>query len=82
MSASAVRLTPMCPNAPHCPLRVCMRNGKQFPIEEDIHVPSYIRGPGVPAGRVLPYQGNLLDMAPTLLALAGKLMDTCVLTPC
>ncbi len=45
--------------------------GKARPIEEDIHVPFYIRGPGVPAGEVLPYQGSMIDVAPTLLALAG-----------
>ncbi len=46
-------------------------DGKATSIEEDIHVPFYIRGPGIPAGRLLPHQGNMVDMAPTVLALAG-----------
>ncbi len=34
-------------------------------------MPFYIRGPGIPAGRVLSYQANMIDIAPTLLSLAG-----------
>ncbi len=47
--------------------------GKGLPIEEDIHVPLYVRGPGIPAGRVLPYQGGMIDIAPTIMALAGNI---------
>ncbi|KAG2492462.1 hypothetical protein HYH03_009403 [Edaphochlamys debaryana] len=46
-------------------------DGKNTPIEEDVRVPLYVRGPGIPAGAVLPYQGNMVDLAPTILALAG-----------
>ncbi|PNW88050.1 hypothetical protein CHLRE_01g012126v5 [Chlamydomonas reinhardtii] len=46
-------------------------DGKNLPIEEDVRVPFFIRGPGIPAGQVLPYQANLVDLAPTILALAG-----------
>ncbi|KAG2484799.1 hypothetical protein HYH03_016452 [Edaphochlamys debaryana] len=48
-----------------------LRDGKNLPIEEDVRVPFLIRGPNIPAGAVLPYQGNMVDVAPTLLALAG-----------
>ncbi|KAG2500456.1 hypothetical protein HYH03_002023 [Edaphochlamys debaryana] len=48
-----------------------LRSGKNSPIEEDVRVPFYIRGPGIPAGAVLPYQGNIIDITPTLLTLAG-----------
>ncbi|KAG2444328.1 hypothetical protein HXX76_001084 [Chlamydomonas incerta] len=46
-------------------------DGKNLPIEEDIRLPLFIRGPGIPAGQVVPYQMNMVDVAPTLLALAG-----------
>ncbi|KAG2447062.1 hypothetical protein HYH02_007813 [Chlamydomonas schloesseri] len=46
-------------------------DGKNLPIEEDIRLPLIIRGPGIPAGQVLPYQINMVDIAPTLLVLAG-----------
>ncbi|KAG2444333.1 hypothetical protein HXX76_001089 [Chlamydomonas incerta] len=46
-------------------------DGKNLPIEEDVRVPFYIRGPGIPAGQVLPYQASLVDAAATILALAG-----------
>jgi N-acetylglucosamine-6-sulfatase len=45
--------------------------GKLTAYEEDIRVPLYVRGPGVPAGRVREeFVGNL-DLAPTFAALAG-----------
>ncbi len=34
-------------------------------------MPFYIRGPGIPAGQVLPYPGSFIDVAPTLLTLSG-----------
>ncbi|PNW88048.1 hypothetical protein CHLRE_01g012100v5 [Chlamydomonas reinhardtii] len=46
-------------------------DGKNLPIEEDVRVPFFIRGPGIPAGQVLPHQSTNVDLAPTLLALAG-----------
>lgn len=47
-------------------------DGKATAVEEDSRVPFYIRGPGIPAGQVIPTQTNLIDMAPTLLSLAGE----------
>ncbi|GFR41740.1 hypothetical protein Agub_g2493 [Astrephomene gubernaculifera] len=48
-----------------------LTDGKSLGIEEDVRLPFFIRGPGVPAGQVLPVQGNLIDIAPTILTLAG-----------
>ncbi|KAG2496607.1 hypothetical protein HYH03_005428 [Edaphochlamys debaryana] len=48
-----------------------MRHGKNTAVEEDTRIPLYVRGPGIPQGAVLPYQGNMIDIAPTLLTLAG-----------
>ncbi|KAG2447066.1 hypothetical protein HYH02_007817 [Chlamydomonas schloesseri] len=48
-----------------------LNDGKNLPIEEDIRVPFFIRGPDIPAGQVLPYQANMVDIAATVLALAG-----------
>ena len=45
--------------------------GKQTAYEEDIHVPMFVRGPGVPAGsNVTALVGNV-DLAPTFAGLAG-----------
>lgn len=40
-------------------------------IEEDNRVPLFISGPGVPRGAVSSFQANFIDLAPTILALAG-----------
>ncbi|KAG2485149.1 hypothetical protein HYH03_016135 [Edaphochlamys debaryana] len=48
-----------------------LTDGKATSIEEDVRVPFFIRGPGIPGGTELPYQGNLIDIVPTLLSLAG-----------
>ncbi len=42
-----------------------------------MHVPFYIRGPGIPAGEVLPYPGGFIDVVPTLLAMAGAWVHVC-----
>lgn len=42
-----------------------------LPLEEDVRVPLFIRGPGVQAGMLDATQTNLIDIAPTLLTLAG-----------
>ncbi|GLI61011.1 hypothetical protein VaNZ11_003273 [Volvox africanus] len=46
-------------------------DGKGTPLEEDSRVPLFLFGPGVAAGMVSTYQANLVDLAPTVLALAG-----------
>ena len=45
--------------------------GKSSAYEEDIHVPLVVRGPGVPAGRVVKEMGLNIDFAPTFAQLAG-----------
>ncbi len=48
-----------------------LRGGKNTAYEESIRMPLFVRGPGVPAGRVVEHLAGLLDLAPTFLALAG-----------
>jgi arylsulfatase A-like enzyme len=45
--------------------------GKQFLYEEGLRVPLILSGPGIPSGRVLSDLTQLIDLAPTTLALAG-----------
>jgi arylsulfatase A-like enzyme len=45
--------------------------GKQTAYEEDIHVPLYVRGPGVPKGATRNLITGNVDYAPTFAALAG-----------
>ncbi|GLI59401.1 hypothetical protein VaNZ11_001283 [Volvox africanus] len=45
--------------------------GKTLPYEEDIRVPFYMRGPGVPSGVVHPYMATMVDLTSTLIALGG-----------
>ncbi len=47
-----------------------IKQGKQTPYEEAIHVPLFIRGPGVPV-RVKDQLAVNIDLAPTILELAG-----------
>jgi N-acetylglucosamine-6-sulfatase len=47
-----------------------MTQGKRTAYEEDIRVPLMVRGPGVPAGRVLKHQVLNNDLAPTFAELA------------
>ena len=44
---------------------------KQAPYEESIHVPLFVRGPGLPRGRESQLLFGLVDLMPTLLSLAG-----------
>ncbi|MCA0941643.1 sulfatase-like hydrolase/transferase [Salipiger pacificus] len=45
---------------------------KQVPFEPSVHVPMVLAGPGVPSrGHLAGLPGNLLDLPPTFLALAG-----------
>ena len=45
--------------------------GKQLPYEEDIRQPLLIRGPGIPAGRIVDQLVGNADLAPSIAALAG-----------
>ncbi|MGH3146919.1 MAG: sulfatase family protein [Rubrobacter sp.] len=45
--------------------------GKGRPYEEDIEIPLYVRGPGVPEGRTLGHKVLNLDFAPTFAELGG-----------
>ncbi|PWY65625.1 arylsulfatase [Aspergillus sclerotioniger CBS 115572] len=45
--------------------------GKTTGYEEDIRVPFYIRGPGVPEGKTVDHVTTHIDIAPTLFELAG-----------
>lgn len=45
--------------------------GKTCGYEEDVNVPLVVRGPGVPAGHVAEVVTAHVDLAPTILALAG-----------
>ncbi|PWH16249.1 MAG: sulfatase [Anaerolineae bacterium] len=46
-------------------------SGKMLPYEEDILVPLYVRGPGIPPGTVISELSVNVDLAPTFLELAG-----------
>jgi arylsulfatase A-like enzyme len=58
---------------------------KFLPYEESIRVPFILRGPGVPAGKIVRGQVSNIDFAPTLLdvakAKAGRTMDGTSLMP-
>jgi N-acetylglucosamine-6-sulfatase len=45
--------------------------GKNFPYEESVHMPLYVRGPGVPAGSKIDNLVLNTDFAPTFAELAG-----------
>ncbi|KAJ4310259.1 hypothetical protein N0V84_011061 [Fusarium piperis] len=45
--------------------------GKECGFDEDIRVPLFVRGPGVPAGSVETAVTTHIDLAPTLLKIAG-----------
>jgi arylsulfatase A-like enzyme len=55
-----------------------MQEGKQTPYEEDVHVPMIVRGPGVPAGRVVDHLSVEIDLAPTFAELAGAALPAFV----
>ena len=44
---------------------------KLQPYEHDIRVPFFIRGPGIPPGSTFSFVASMVDIAPTLLSLAG-----------
>ena len=48
-----------------------LQAGKNTEFEEDLHVPMIVRGPGVPAGRVLSHLTLNIDFAATFAELAG-----------
>jgi N-acetylglucosamine-6-sulfatase len=48
-----------------------LNHGKETGFEEDIHTPLLIRGPGLPAGRVVDSLTVNIDFAPTFAELAG-----------
>lgn len=45
--------------------------GKSCGIEEDINVPFFIRGPGIPANVIVDYPTSHTDLVPTIFSLAG-----------
>jgi arylsulfatase A-like enzyme len=48
-----------------------LQPGKECGFEEDINVPLIVRGPGVPRGEVAGVVTTHVDLAPTVLGLAG-----------
>ena len=48
-----------------------LQPGKTCAYEEDINIPFYIRGPGVPKGKVVDFVTTHTDIVPTLFDLAG-----------
>ncbi|KAL1620837.1 hypothetical protein SLS56_009448 [Neofusicoccum ribis] len=48
-----------------------LQPGKSCPVEEDVNVPFFVRGPGVARGAVVERVTTHTDVAPTLLELAG-----------
>ncbi|KAK4241186.1 alkaline-phosphatase-like protein [Achaetomium macrosporum] len=48
-----------------------LQPGKECGFEEDINVPLIVRGPGVPKGKVAEVVTSHVDLAPTLLRIAG-----------
>ena len=57
-------------NGGPCPSPVY--TGKNTFFEEDIRVPFFISGPGIPAQSRLDVQATMVDVAPTVLALTGE----------
>ena len=53
-----------------------MPGGKAAVYDPASRVPLLVRGPGVPAGRVLPHLVGTVDLAATFLALAGQNADS------
>lgn len=48
-----------------------MQPGKRYHYEEDTLVPFFIRGPGIPAGSSSRQLATMVDIAPTMVQLAG-----------
>ena len=55
----------------HCLFSHVHRWGKGTCYEEDVKVPFLIRGPGIKPGQPSGYQASNVDIAPTLVVLAG-----------
>lgn len=51
---------------------------KNQPFEESLHVPLLVRGPGIPGGKVVGQRVSMVDLAPTVLELAGAEADLVV----
>jgi len=49
-----------------------LQPGKECGFEEDINIPLIVRGPGVPGGEVSEVVTTHVDLAPTILGLAGQ----------
>lgn len=45
--------------------------GKYMGYEEDVRVPFFVRGPQVPISQTLPHLASIVDLAPTLVDIAG-----------
>lgn len=43
-----------------------------FPLDTDINVPLYIRGPGIPEDKTFDVVSSHTDLAPTFLGIAGS----------
>ena len=57
-----------------------LAGGKQSPYEEDVHLPLFIRGPGIAPGITIPHLVANIDIAPTFAELAGlSLTNTSVI---
>ncbi len=48
-----------------------LKDGKEMPYEEDIHLPLFARGPGIPAGAIVDALAGNVDLAPTFAEWAG-----------
>jgi N-acetylglucosamine-6-sulfatase len=48
-----------------------MQPGKSCAFEEDVNVPFFIRGPGIPKNRTVEFMTSHTDITPTLFQLAG-----------
>jgi len=53
-----------------------LRPGKYTAFEEDIHVPLVVRGPGIPAGRVVDALAESIDLTSTFAEWAGATLRT------
>ena len=61
------------PHQPPCPtlLKPLICPTPVISYEEDVRVPFFMRGPGVPEGLISDYQATMMDVAATLVTLAG-----------
>jgi arylsulfatase A-like enzyme len=52
--------------------------GKRTPYDDDIHVPFFVRGPGIAAGSTVHALSGNVDIAPTVAAIAGATVPSSV----